>query len=93
MPNENRTEARALVAQAGQLYADAFAETAGAIVTGYIGVFEMTTARGRYCVWLAGGGADPTSEDPDGLAPWRIEGMLRYTIRQLPSPSVELADD
>lgn len=69
--------------EAAAAYADTFDSTAGAICTGYVGIFELTVAEGRYCVWLTGSGGDPNDAHSEGLDSWRVEGLVRKVIRDL----------
>jgi hypothetical protein len=80
---EARIKARKLMSQAGAEYADAYEVTSGALVTGYVSVFEFTTAEGRYCLWLTGTGGEPDQEHTEGLDSWRVEGMVRKVLRDI----------
>ncbi len=85
---ERRRKARQTLAQAGQEYADSFDVTAGALVTGYVFIVELTTADGRYCVWLTGSGGEPDEENTEGLDSWRVEGLVRKVLRDLDARNV-----
>ncbi len=80
---ERRRKTRQTLAKAGQEYADCFDSTSGAIVTGYVFVVELTTAEGRYCIWLTGSGGEPDEENTEGLDSWRVEGLVRKVLRDL----------
>ncbi len=55
----------------------------GALVTAYVMCVELTTIDGKGIFWISGdGSAQMSEEEPSGLHPWRIEGMLRFVIRQ-----------
>lgn len=79
--------------EAAAAYADTFDATAGALCTGYIGIFELTTAEGRYCVWLTGSGGEPDDLRAEGLDSWRVEGMVRRVIRDLGCENVTQEGD
>ena len=80
---EARRKARKTLTQAGAEYADAYDPTSGAIVTGYVTIYEFTTAEGRYCLWLTGTGGDPVEDLEEGLDEWRVEGMVRQVLRDI----------
>jgi hypothetical protein len=85
---EARLQARRSVSAAGAELADAYDATAGALVTGYVAVFELTTAEGRFCVWLTGTGAEPDEASEEGLDSWRVEGLVRQVLRDLNAENV-----
>jgi hypothetical protein len=85
---ERRRKARRTLAQAGQEYADSFDTTTGALVTGYVFIVELTTADGRFCVWLTGSGGEPDEENTEGLDSWRVEGLVRKVLRDLDARNV-----
>lgn len=91
--NESRRAARKALTEAHAQLADAFEATAGAICTGYVTVYELTTAEGRYCMWLTGNGGDPDETDDEGLDSWRMEGLLRKALRDLDSRNVIREDE
>lgn len=80
---ERRRKARRTLAQAGQEYADCFDVTSGALVTGYVYIVELTTAEGRYCLWLTGSGGTPDENHTEGLDSWRVEGLVHKVLRDL----------
>lgn len=80
---ERRREVRRTLATAGQQYADVFDVTSGALITGYVFIAEMTTAQGRYCMWLTGSGGEPDEENQEGLDGWRVEGLVRKVLRDM----------
>lgn len=91
--NTKRQEARKTITASGAQLADAFDVTAGALITGYVAIFELTTAEGRYCVWLTGNGGDPDEGTDEGLDSWRVEGMVRKVLRDIYAQNVTEAGD
>lgn len=79
-----RTRARALLAEACAQYADTYEATAGAIVTGYVVVMEVSHAGGkRHVVWATGDGGIPTGDDSAWLYEWQAEGLLRQVLHDI----------
>lgn len=85
---ELRVEARKSASAAAAKMADIYETTAGGVITGYCLVAEITTAEGRYCIWLTGEGADPDEEHLAGLDAWRLEGIVRKVLRDLDAHNV-----
>ena len=75
---------RAKIAEAIAEYADVFPVTEGALVSGYVCVFELSNLDNEHwLMWFTGNGGEPTKDSLSGLAAWRVEGMLRRAIRDI----------
>lgn len=56
----------------------------GGIVTGYVGIFEVTVpGRKGVVVWITGDGSEPNGDFAEGIMEHRIEGLLRHVQRDL----------
>ena len=81
---EGRLKLRPTLAKAGGEYADIYVGTRGALVTGYVVVFEVADGSGySACMWLTGSGGEPKEEYLEGLPSWRVEGLVRKVLRDI----------
>jgi hypothetical protein len=84
--DETLLAARREIADACAHYSDGFEVTAGALVTGFVAIMEMSlTGGGQRVIWAVGNG------DPDtrgALNPWEVEGLLREALNDLRTGNV-----
>jgi hypothetical protein len=86
---ERQLEARRMMVEAINYQADSYEGWEGALVTGYVCVFELTAPSGHQTVaWLTGNGAEPRAGQVEPLYEWRTEGLLRKALRDINQENV-----